>query len=116
MKVSDVLKEIRKRKFLWFSRDSICSFIELTSFKMTDDAYADVAVYVDDFYKNKDAAFSSWGMYSGNRSFPVPGSGQKSAPDAYFKTVFKWNPLTKYGRARRHLLNHLIVWFSERGM
>lgn len=124
MKVSLILKDIRKDKFLWFRYQGICELFDRRAEILWAKQHPLSRIYPSPRYvfaENRNAAFEAWSMFSGVHHFPVPTSmkarGKRySAVDAYNCTIFKWNPLTKYGRARRHLLNHLIVWFSERGM
>ena len=50
----------------------------------------------------------SWDEYSGDIAFPVNTSKRLSGYEEFHSTKFKFNPFTKYGKARRRLLDHMI--------
>ena len=50
----------------------------------------------------------SWDEFSGDIVFPVHTSKKLQGYEQFNKTKFKFNPFTKYGKARRRLLNHMI--------
>lgn len=57
-------------------------------------------------------SFKTWQYYSGDPSFPVPGTA--AAIDAYFdKSNDLWDRDTAYGRLRWNLLDHLIKELSK---
>lgn len=55
-----------------------------------------------------ESLFRSWPEYSGNIRLPVHTSKKLDALTQFNNSIFKFNRLTKYGRARRRLLNHCI--------
>lgn len=57
-------------------------------------------------------SFKTWQYYSGDPSFPVPGTA--AAIDAYFDTsIDLWDRDTAYGRLRWDLLDHIIEEMSK---
>ena len=50
----------------------------------------------------------SWDEFSGDIVFPIHTSKKLQGYEQFQKTKFKFNPFTKYGKARRRLLNHMI--------
>ena len=50
----------------------------------------------------------SWDEFSGDIAFPIHTSKKLGGYEQFHKTKFKFNPFTKYGKARRRLLNHMI--------
>lgn len=50
----------------------------------------------------------SWDEFSGDIVFPVHTSKKLQGYEQFHKTKFKFNPFTKYGKARRRLLDHMI--------
>lgn len=57
-------------------------------------------------------SFETWQYYSGDPSFPVPGTA--AAIDAYFdKSIDLWDRDTAYGRLRWDLLDHIIKELSK---
>ena len=50
----------------------------------------------------------SWDEFSGDITFPVNTSKRLSGYEEFQFTKFKFNPFTKYGKARRRLLDHMI--------
>lgn len=58
------------------------------------------------------ASFRTWQYYSGDPSFPVPGTA--AAIDAYFdESNDLWDRNTAYGRLRWDLLDHIIKEMSK---
>jgi hypothetical protein len=58
-------------------------------------------------------AFKAWPDYSGSVSFPIPSFGRGTPVDKYTSNIFKFNRLTKYGRARRRLAAHCAEFLSN---
>ena len=50
----------------------------------------------------------SWDEYSGDISFPINTSKKLDGYEQSHGTKFKFNPFTKYGKAHRRLLDHMI--------
>lgn len=50
----------------------------------------------------------SWDEFSGDISFPIHTNKKLEGFEQLHKTKFKFNPFTKYGKARRRLLDHMI--------
>lgn len=50
----------------------------------------------------------SWDEFSGDITFPVHTSKKVDGYKQFHSTKFKFNPFTKYGKARRRLLDHMI--------
>lgn len=50
----------------------------------------------------------SWNEFSGDITFPVHTSKKLAGYEEFYSTKFRFNPFTKYGRARRRLLDHMI--------
>ena len=50
----------------------------------------------------------SWDEFSGDIEFPVHTNKKLEGFEQFHKTKFKFNPFTKYGKARRRLLDHMI--------
>lgn len=50
----------------------------------------------------------SWDEFSGDIAFPIHTNKKLGGFEQFHKTKFKFNPLTKYGKARRRLLDHMI--------
>ena len=50
----------------------------------------------------------SWDEFSGDITFPVHTSKKLTGYNEFHGTKFKFNPFTKYGKARRRLLDHMI--------
>ena len=50
----------------------------------------------------------SWNEFSGDISFPIHTNKKLEGFEQFHKTKFKFNPFTKYGKARRRLLEHMI--------
>ena len=50
----------------------------------------------------------SWDEFSGDIAFPIHTSKKLEGFEQFHKTKFKFNPFTKYGKARRRLLDHMI--------
>ena len=50
----------------------------------------------------------SWNEFSGDIAFPIHTSKKLEGFEQFHKTKFKFNPFTKYGKARRRLLDHMI--------
>ena len=85
----------------------------------TYDRHAGICKSVNPFRTYKEQCelaelFRKWPEGTGSGTFPVPHhgyKGNKTAGDAYMDALNKrdlWNPLYKYGRARRRLLTWLI--------
>ena len=50
----------------------------------------------------------SWNEFSGDIAFPIHTSKKLEGFEQFHKTKFKFSPFTKYGKARRRLLDHMI--------
>ena len=50
----------------------------------------------------------SWDEFSGDIAFPIHTNKKLDGFEQFHKTKFKFNPFTKYGKARRRLLDHMI--------
>ena len=50
----------------------------------------------------------SWNEFSGDIEFPIHTNKKLEGFEQFYKTKFKFNPFTKYGKARRRLLDHMI--------
>ena len=50
----------------------------------------------------------SWDEFSGDIAFPIHTNKKLEGFEQFHKTKFKFNPFTKYGKARRRLLDHMI--------
>ena len=50
----------------------------------------------------------SWNEFSGDILFPIHTNKKLTGYKQFHKTKFKFNPFTKYGKARRRLLDHMI--------
>ena len=50
----------------------------------------------------------SWDEFSGDIAFPIHTNKKLGGFEQFHKTKFKFNPFTKYGKARRRLLDHMI--------
>ena len=50
----------------------------------------------------------SWNEFSGDIAFPVHTSKKLEGYEQFHSTKFKFSPFTKYGKARRRLLDHMI--------
>ena len=85
----------------------------------THDRRMGICGSLDPFIRNSERVqladlFRKWPEGTGSGTFPVPHhgyKGNKTAGDAYMDALNKrdlWNPLYKYGRARRRLLTWLI--------
>lgn len=94
------LRKIKKRKLLSvFMCQGICSQIN-------------PAQNVNTSIRNR--AFATWEHYSGyGLAWPVPAPDGSNPSDKYLDTIFLWNPLTKYGRMRWNLLDHVIKTFEQ---
>lgn len=94
------LRKIKKRKLLSvFMCQGICRQI-----KPAQDVNTSI----------RDRAFVTWEHYSGySRHWPVPAPDGSNPSDKYLDAVFLWNPLTKYGRLRWNLLDHVIKTFEQ---
>lgn len=55
-----------------------------------------------------DRLMRSWDEFSGDITFPVHTNKSLNAYYQFHGTKFKFNPFTKYGKARRRLLDHMI--------
>lgn len=55
-----------------------------------------------------DRLMRSWDEFSGDIAFPIHTNKKLEGFEQFHKTKFKFNPFTKYGKARRRLLDHMI--------
>lgn len=96
----DNLRKTKKRKILLvFRLSGVCGAVKPAW---------DVSTAI------RDRAFVTWKHYSGySRHWPVPAPDGSNPSDKYRNTTFLWNPLTKYGRLRWNLLDHVIKTFEQ---
>lgn len=71
-----------------------------------------------DWSKRRHKCFEAWPEYSGDRIYPVPGTGMFQPGAMYDRTSAEnmWHPDKPYGAARLRLLDHCIDWFKEKDL
>ena len=97
-----VLLKVKKKAWAFSMGNGICHRIE-TELKDMGYRYC----VIDDTMVVR-RLMRSWDEFSGDISFPIHTNKKLEGFEQFHKTKFKFNPFTKYGKARRRLLDHMI--------
>ena len=97
-----VLLKVKKKAWAFSMGEGICHRIET---ELKDMGYRHCDRH-DNLLVHR--LMRSWDEFSGDIAFPVHTNKKLEGFEQFRKTKFKFNPFTKYGKARRRLLNHMI--------
>ena len=97
-----VLLKVKKKAWAFSMGKGICYRIET---ELKDMGYGHCDIH-DTMMVQR--LIRSWDEFSGDSLFPIHTSKKLAGYEQFHKTKFKFNPFTKYGKARRRLLNHMI--------
>lgn len=97
-----VLRKIKKQIWVFSMNGGICLHIE-----------SELRAMGYGYFNTNDnrmihRLMCSWDEFSGDIQFPVHTNNKLTGYQQFHKTKFKFNQFTKYGKARRRLLDHMI--------
>lgn len=105
-KLLQALKEVRKKSHIplwWLSAGSvagICTQLNCIKFNLIRSGIFTRLI-------------GTWSEYSGYPAYPISTTESKTPKQQYIDAIFHWSPYTKYGKARRRLLDHLISCLEQ---